>query len=57
MPRGRRYEYRFENATNGTYAVELRFAELHRTRPNTRLFDVIVEATRWFRTRNRWCGR
>lgn len=37
------FEYRYDNVPNGVYAIELRFAELHRTRPNTRLFDVIAE--------------
>uniref|UniRef100_UPI0031DF9035 S8 family serine peptidase n=1 Tax=Saccharothrix mutabilis TaxID=33921 RepID=UPI0031DF9035 len=37
------YEYRFDGVPNGVYAVELKFAELGRTRPNSRLFDVIAE--------------
>jgi hypothetical protein len=37
------YEYRFADVPNGVYAVDLDFAELRRTRPNTRLFDVIIE--------------
>ncbi|WP_158880442.1 S8 family serine peptidase [Amycolatopsis anabasis] len=37
------YEYRFDNVPNGVYAVELKFAELKRIMPNTRLFDVICE--------------
>lgn len=39
------YEYRFDHVPNGVYAVELDFAELHNTKPNTRLFDVIIEGT------------
>jgi len=35
--------YRFDGLAPGVYQVELRFAELRRTRPNTHLFDVILE--------------
>jgi hypothetical protein len=34
---------RFDGLAPGIYQVELRFAELQRTRPNTHLFDVILE--------------
>ncbi|WP_308120520.1 S8 family serine peptidase [Streptomyces bambusae] len=37
------YEYRFDNVPNGTYTVELGFAELSATRPNKRVFDVLAE--------------
>ncbi|UQX04326.1 S8 family serine peptidase [Streptomyces sp. RerS4] len=37
------YEYRFDNVPNGTYAVELGFAELSSTRPDKRVFDVLAE--------------
>ncbi len=37
--------YRFDGLAPGVYQVELRFAELRRTRPNTHLFDVILENT------------
>ncbi|MGG8408059.1 S8 family serine peptidase [Streptomyces sp. 12297] len=37
------YEYRFDNVPNGTYTVELGFAELSSTRPNKRVFDVLAE--------------
>ena len=37
------YEYRFDNVPNGVYEIDLRFAELRATRPNSRLFDVIAE--------------
>ena len=38
------FEYRFDAIPNGTYEVDLRFAELdRRVGPNERLFDVIVE--------------
>ncbi|MFI5617048.1 S8 family serine peptidase [Streptomyces sp. NPDC051567] len=37
------YEYRFDNVPNGTYTVELGFAELSSTRPDQRVFDVLVE--------------
>jgi hypothetical protein len=41
--RRRMYEYKFDGLAPGIYQVELRFAELARTRPNTHLFDVILE--------------
>ena len=37
------FEYRFDGVPQGVYEVDLRFAELQRQKPNTRLFDVIVE--------------
>ncbi|MFJ8159667.1 S8 family serine peptidase [Streptomyces sp. NPDC096136] len=37
------YEYRFDNVPNGTYTVELGFAELSSTRPDKRVFDVMAE--------------
>lgn len=37
------YEYRFDNVPNGTYTVELGFAELSTTRPDKRVFDVLAE--------------
>lgn len=37
------YEYRFDNVPNGWYAIDLEFAELRRTPPDTRLFDVLAE--------------
>ncbi|MFJ7204114.1 S8 family serine peptidase [Streptomyces sp. NPDC098789] len=37
------YEYRFDNVPNGTYTVELGFAELSNTRPDKRVFDVLAE--------------
>ncbi|MFF2194197.1 S8 family serine peptidase [Streptomyces sp. NPDC058157] len=39
------YEYRFDNLPNGTYTVELGFAELSSTRPDRRVFDVLAEGT------------
>ncbi|GGO83906.1 S8 family serine peptidase [Wenjunlia tyrosinilytica] len=39
------YEYRFDNVPNGTYTVELDFAELATARPNKRVFDVLAEGT------------
>ncbi|SDG35616.1 Serine protease, subtilisin family [Sinosporangium album] len=36
-------EYRFDNVPNGTYTVELGFADLRSSRPGQRVFDVIVE--------------
>ncbi|GHE27793.1 S8 family serine peptidase [Streptomyces vinaceus] len=39
------YEYRFDNVPNGTYTVELGFAELSSTKPNKRVFDVMAEGT------------
>ncbi|MBC6470985.1 S8 family serine peptidase [Actinomadura alba] len=37
------YEYRYDNVPNGVYTVELNFAELGDTKPNKRVFDVLVE--------------
>ncbi|MCX5192688.1 S8 family serine peptidase [Streptomyces sp. NBC_00249] len=37
------YEYRFDNVPNGTYTVELGFAELSDARPDKRVFDVLAE--------------
>ncbi|MFD7258649.1 S8 family serine peptidase [Streptomyces sp. NPDC059874] len=37
------YEYRFDNVPNGTYTVELGFAELSSTKPDRRVFDVLAE--------------
>ncbi|MFF5446208.1 S8 family serine peptidase [Streptomyces sp. NPDC012888] len=39
------YEYRFDNVPDGTYTVELGFAELSSTRPDKRVFDVLAEGT------------
>jgi subtilisin family serine protease len=39
------FAYRFDGLAPGVYQVELRFAELRRVRPNTRLFDVVLENT------------
>jgi subtilisin family serine protease len=39
------FAYRFDGLAPGVYQVELRFAELRQIRPNTRLFDVILENT------------
>lgn len=39
------YEYRFDNVPNGTYTVELGFAELSSARPDKRVFDVLAEGT------------
>ncbi|MBT2459559.1 S8 family serine peptidase [Streptomyces sp. ISL-86] len=39
------YEYRFDNVPNGTYTVELGFAELSDTKPDKRVFDVLAEGT------------
>jgi hypothetical protein len=39
------YEYRFDGLPNGTYQVELDFAELSNAEPNTRVFDVTLERT------------
>jgi subtilisin family serine protease len=36
-------EYRFDGIPSGVYEVDLRFAELGNRRPNSRIFDVIVE--------------
>jgi subtilisin family serine protease len=38
-----RVEYRFEGLPAGTYAVDLRFAELQGLAPGQRVFDVIVQ--------------
>jgi hypothetical protein len=35
--------YRFPNVPNGTYQVELLFAEFENIRPNRRVFDVYIE--------------
>ncbi len=37
------YEYRCDGLENGTYTVELNFAEIGNKDPNKRLFDVIIE--------------
>ncbi|MBC6462684.1 carboxypeptidase regulatory-like domain-containing protein [Actinomadura sp. HBU206391] len=37
------YEYRYDNVPNGVYTVELNFAELGNTKPNKRIFDVLIE--------------
>jgi hypothetical protein len=37
------YEYRFDGLAPGVYQIELRFAELAPTQPNSHLFDVIIE--------------
>jgi subtilisin family serine protease len=37
------YEYRCDGLANGTYTVQLDFAELTNTKPNKRIFDVMVE--------------
>lgn len=37
------YEYRCDSLANGTYTVELNFAELTNTKPNKRVFDVMIE--------------
>ncbi|GAB3876182.1 hypothetical protein GCM10029964_022270 [Kibdelosporangium lantanae] len=37
------YEYRFDGLAPGNYQVELDYAELGWTDPNSRLFDVIIE--------------
>ncbi|MEV4568786.1 S8 family serine peptidase [Nonomuraea sp. NPDC049419] len=36
-------EYRFDNVPDGTYTVELNFADLERTQMGRRVFDVLVE--------------
>ncbi|MEV0007058.1 S8 family serine peptidase [Streptomyces sp. NPDC047973] len=38
-------EYRFDGVPNGTYLVELGFAELKATQPGRRVFDVSAEGT------------
>jgi hypothetical protein len=37
------YEYRCDGVASGVYTVELNFAELTNTKPNKRVFDVLVE--------------
>jgi subtilisin family serine protease len=37
------YEYRCDGVANGVYTVELDFAELKDTKPNKRVFDVLIE--------------
>jgi subtilisin family serine protease len=37
------FEYRCDGLANGTYTVELNFAELTNNKPNKRVFDVIIE--------------
>ncbi|MEV0623453.1 S8 family serine peptidase [Nonomuraea sp. NPDC050404] len=37
------YEYRFDNVPNGTYTVELGFAEVESIKANKRIQDVLVE--------------
>jgi hypothetical protein len=39
------YEYRFDGVPDGTYRVDLDFAELSDAEPNTRVFDVTLERT------------
>jgi hypothetical protein len=39
------YEYRFDGVPNGTYQVDLDFAEVSDAEPNTRVFDVSLERT------------
>ncbi|MCI0689238.1 MAG: carboxypeptidase regulatory-like domain-containing protein [Sporichthyaceae bacterium] len=36
-------DYRFDNVPNGVYEIDVRFAEIGKRKPNTRLFDVIAE--------------
>ena len=38
-------EYRFSKVPNGTYEVDLRYAEIQGAKPYARLFDVILENT------------
>src|SRR5262245_33606029 len=38
-------EYRFDGLPNGVYEVDVRFAELDKKKPNTRLFDVVAEGS------------
>ncbi|MFG2432193.1 S8 family serine peptidase [Streptomyces sp. NPDC048590] len=38
-------EYRFDSVPDGVYQVELSFAELSRTEPGERVFDVMTEGT------------
>ncbi|WP_246002324.1 S8 family serine peptidase [Allorhizocola rhizosphaerae] len=37
------YEYRCDGLANGTYTVELNFAEIQGLAPNKRIFDVMIE--------------
>jgi hypothetical protein len=37
------YEYRCDALANGTYTVELNFAEIAGLKPNKRIFDVLIE--------------
>jgi subtilisin family serine protease len=39
------YEYRFDGVPNGTYQVDLDFAEIGGAEPNARVFDVTLERT------------
>jgi subtilisin family serine protease len=39
------YAYRYDNVPNGVYEIDLRFAELAKTKFGARLYDVIVENT------------
>jgi hypothetical protein len=41
--REKAFEYRFDGLPDGTYEVDLRFAEPRKQKPNQHLFDVIVE--------------
>jgi hypothetical protein len=38
-------EYRFDNVPNGTYEIDLRFAEFTHRSPGKRQFDVVAENT------------
>lgn len=38
-------EYRFDGLSGGVYQIELLFAELRSTRPNTRRYDVTIEGS------------
>ncbi|MGH8837320.1 MAG: carboxypeptidase regulatory-like domain-containing protein [Actinomycetes bacterium] len=38
-------EYRFDGLPNGVYEIDVRFAELDKRKPNTRLFDVVAESS------------
>jgi hypothetical protein len=42
---GRSFNYRFEGLPDGTYEVELHFAEIQRRVPGERLFDLTADAT------------
>ena len=37
------YEYRFDGLADGTYTIELNFAELKNQTPDKRVFDVLIE--------------